>query len=128
MLRNSAATDRSLTTYRVQDLPGTCDRSSATLLIEAAVRLNKGCSDLKVHSLANDPCYRGKKTATITSRDLAGVLPEVARRDRWAFELLDQHSVSDEDGNPTDGLTIDTHFEGFTPLNSYDDEKEHLYE
>jgi hypothetical protein len=85
-------------------------------------------SDLKVHSLANDPCYCGKKTATITSRDLAGVLPEAACRDRWAFELPDQLNVSDEDEHPTDGLTIDTHFEGFTPLSSFDDDKEHLYE
>jgi hypothetical protein len=128
MPENSATTDRSLITYRVQDLPGACDKGSATLLIEAAVGLKKGYSDLKVHSLANDPYYRGKKTATITSQNLAGVLPEAARRDQWALDLPDQPNVADGGKHPTDGLTIDTHFEGFTPLNSFDDDKEHLYE
>ncbi len=109
-------------TYRVQDLPRAVDSDSVTELIEAAVGLNQGCSDLKVHSLATDPYYSNKKTATITSKDLAYVLPEAAQRDRWAFDPPGWL------GGSANALTIDTHFLGFTPLNSFDDDSKHHYE
>jgi hypothetical protein len=128
MAKSAASAGRSLITYRVQDLPGASDKECATLLIESAVGLSPGCSDLKVHSLANDPYYSGRKTATITSKDLADVLPEAALRDRWEFDLPEQPSYTDKSEHHTSSLTIDTHFEGITPLNSFDDDDGHQYE
>jgi hypothetical protein len=115
-------------TYRVQDLPGATSRDDAIQLLEAAVGLNKRCSDIKVHSLADDPYYSGKKTATITLKDLAYVLPKTAHRNKWVFDLSDHPSGLDGGSLPTGFLTVDTHFEGFTPLNSFEDDSKHQYE
>jgi hypothetical protein len=112
----------------VQELPASCDAKSAGALIEAAVGLNKGCSDIRVHSLANDPCYGGKKTATVTSKDLTCVLPEATQRDNWEFDLPGELVSSHFDSHEAPAIVIDTHFEGFTPLNSFDDSGQHRYE
>jgi hypothetical protein len=106
----------------------TIDKAGATRLIETAVGLNRGCSDIKVHSLAIDPFYSGTKTATITSKDLAGVLPNTVLYDRWTFDLHDKLDGRDEGEPPATALTLDTHFNGFTPLNSPTGDSDHRFE
>jgi hypothetical protein len=128
MPENAAPANHPLITYRVQDLPAACDKTGASFLIEAAVGLTKGFSDIVVHSLADDPCYSTSRTATITSRDLRGVLPDAAIRDRWTFDLPYQSHGSNTGKLSAAALTIDTHFEGFTPLDSFTEDSAHQYE
>jgi hypothetical protein len=109
-------------------------------MIEAAAGLNASCSDVKVYSLAASAIHPTRETtATITSSDLAQVLkpPPSPQSQRWTLAIplwalafasraaTSSHGVL---GNSDYDISIDTAFEGFTPLNSLDDDMRHRFE
>ncbi len=126
-------------TFRVDGLPSPCNRGTAIALIEAAAHLNPGRSDVKVYSLAARAVGTRETTATITSIDLAQVLqppPSQASR-RWTLALPKPPLLAARVGLSSSGeapdeddhdISIDTHFEGFTPLCSFDDGARHKLE
>jgi hypothetical protein len=124
-------------TFRVEGLPAACDRAMARTLVEVAARLNVGCSDMKVHSVAASAVCAGEKTATVTSDDLASALkPAPPQARRWTLdiapEMLPAAFVRSAGGNESDEdgfeISIDTHFEGFTSFSSFDDDEQHKLE
>jgi hypothetical protein len=123
-------------TFRVQGLPADYDRGAAKALVEAAARLNIDSSDVTVHSLAPSASPPREKTATITSKQLALALrPQPSQESqRWkltisASQLPVAMERSDDAHDQTDlQVSIDTDFEGFTPLHSFEDVADHKLE
>ena len=114
------------TTYRVQCLPSYCTWKSAQSLIASAVGSDDGLSSIIVHSLAYSVGYEGEKTATISSDGLSGKLQ--GPKNQWSFTLSNQMQDS-EDGRPQNReIVIDTHFEGLTPLNCFENQADHRLE
>lgn len=114
------------TTYRVQDLPGEYSWGSTLELLEATFGFDQGQSDITIHSLAYSSGYSGLKTATISSVVLAQSLKE--QTNQWTFELLN-HARTTADGQSRPHVIIlDSHFEGLTPLNSFQNQQEHRLE
>jgi hypothetical protein len=122
-------------TFRVAGLPAACDRGTAKVLIEAAACLDPSCSDVKVHSLAASAIYVGEKTATVTSSGLEHALrpPPSADWQHWTLPvpksllLAARVSIDSEPDEDEHTISIDTHFEGLTPLSS-DGGAEHKFE
>ena len=114
------------TTYRVQCLPAQCTWKSTRSLIASAVGFLDGQYNIVLHSLAYSVGYDGEKTATISSDGLSTKLQ--GPRNRWTFTLTDQTHGS-EDGRPQNQIIIiDTHFEGLTPLNCFENQEDHRLE
>jgi hypothetical protein len=111
----------------------------ARTLVEVAARLNVGCSDIRVHSLAASAVCAREKTATVTSDDLASALqprPSSEVR-RWTLTVAPEmlpaafaRIASSDETRVENGIDIyvDTHFEGFTTLHSFDDDEQHRFE
>lgn len=122
-----AATAREIDTsrtYRVQGIPQHHGWKSAKAFLEDCLGFETGSSDIKLHSLAHSAVYKEEKTATITSTD---ILPKlVGEKEEWTFDFPDN---TDDDEQPnTRVVAIDTHFEGFTALNSFENDDDHLLE
>lgn len=99
---------------------------SAKAFLEVCLGFDNGSSDINLHSLAHSAIYKGEKTATITSVDLSRKLG--GEKEEWTFILLDDTDLLNH-GRPNNrAVAIDTHFKGFTALNSFDNEEDHLFE
>jgi hypothetical protein len=116
-------------TYRIQGLPSKCTAVKARRLVEAALNLNEESSpSFRLHSLAKSVIVKDEMTATISSCNLSTVLPNASQLSCWAFELPVGQAKGENERNSMDIITIDTSFDGFTPLNSVDDGGGHLFE
>ena len=114
----SSEAQATFTTYRVQCLPAHCTWKGTRSLIASAV----GFADGQHYSVG----YDGEKTATVSSDSLSRNLR--GPRNQWTFTLTDQTHDS-EDGRPQNReIVIDTHFEGLTPLNSFEAQEDHRFE
>jgi hypothetical protein len=114
-------------TYRIQGLPPKCTREKVQQFIEAALNPDgRGCFSIRVHSIAQSAIVKNEMTATISSSDLHFVLADATRSPCWKFEIPMQPAGQFDDESAV--ITVDTLFDGFTALNSFDDAKEHLYE
>jgi hypothetical protein len=121
--------EESTTTYRVQGLPSNCTYEDARNLIGAAVGLGlDDRSSIKVHSLAKSVLAQNETTATISSNRLYTVLPKASSSSRWTFKLPKSLAHTKDTTGGTEEISLDTTFAGFTPLNSFNDENEHLLE
>ena len=110
--------------YRAQGIPSTYSKASTKQLLSSIL----GCDDssLVVHCLADDP--RGKPTK-IAAFTLAGGSTYLSgRARRWTFELPKEQQPSGKGQSDRMQISIDDHFEGFTPLNSFESSKEHKLE
>jgi hypothetical protein len=126
---------REIFTFRVEGLPLECDHAKTKALVGAAVGLKASGSDMAVHSLAASALRGGEKTATITSEALARSLQQqpAPKSRRWTFTVppafLPRAAHSDDTPSQVNReIFIDTHFDGFTPLHSFDDKVEHRLE
>lgn len=108
--------------YRAQGIPPTITKASIKRLLRSVLACDE--SSLIVHSLADDPRGKPTKVATFTftgsSENLSG------RGRRWTFPILEDQCPSAEGQSMR--LSIDDHFEGFTPLNSFETSEEHKFE
>lgn len=112
-------------TYRVQGIPQHHTRKSAKAFLEDCLGFENGSSDIKLHSLARSAVRNDEKTITITSTDILQKLP--GGKEEWTFDFPENPDGLD-DGQPNRVVVIDTHFEGFTVLNSFDNDEDHLLE
>ena len=123
---SSSEVPAKFTTYRVQCLPAHCTWKNTRSLIASAVGFLDGQHNIVLHSLAYSVGYDGEKTATISSDGLSRKLQEP--RNRWTFTWTDQ-TYGSEDGRPQNQeIIIDTHFEGLTPLNCFENQEDHRLE
>lgn len=125
MERAATAREKSKT-YRVQGIPQRYTWKTAKTFLEDCLGFERESSDIKLHSLARSAIYNDEKTITITSTDILQKL--ASEQEEWNFDFPDNTDRLD-DGQPNNRLvTIDIHFEGFTVLNSFDNDKDHLLE
>jgi hypothetical protein len=116
-------------TYRVEGLPRQCTFSDAERIIEAAVGLDpQGCCTIRVHSLAKSALVKDEMTATISSDLLDNKMQGGPQSFRRTYQVVPLPAVSPDTGTQTDEIIVDTVFDGYTPLNSFDDPKEHKFE
>jgi hypothetical protein len=67
--------------------------------------------------------------ATISSDNLTSVLLDSSPSTSYTFNIPKSVKIAkDDDSDGTLVMTLDTSFEGFTPLNSFDDPEEHIFE
>ncbi|MCJ1250255.1 hypothetical protein MMC30_007481 [Trapelia coarctata] len=110
--------------YRVVGIPSTYDKEATGLLLRSIL----GCheSSLVIHSLGDDPQRKPDKVAVFTLAGGSEHLPGRGRR--WTFPIP-KDSLSKEEVYPVKRqILIDDHFEGFTPMNSIKDHKDHKVE
>ena len=109
-------------TYRVQGLPPDASTHDSEKILSALLDTEGQKIKPTVHSLGLDPYKFGRslpKVATVTFEQTPGVLSE---GHEWSF------SVDGAASRTKFHITIDTHFLGFTPLNSVKDDREHKTE
>lgn len=115
----------SLTTYRVQGIPSTCNEVSTQELLQS-ILIKDDYSLIIIRSLAYDPMNRKVKVATFIIRGNSTQLSDTGRQ--WDFVIPKGKYNSDDVYSRDLSLLIDTHFEGFTPLNSFENSEEHRVE
>jgi hypothetical protein len=116
-------------TFRVEGLPWSRSFEDARMLIEAALRPNlPGNASILLHSLAKSVITKGNMTATITCDCLSTSLLDASRSSCWTFEIRASEASAGHEGRRPNMITLDTTFDGFTPLNSFDNEEEHKFE
>ena len=107
-------------------LPSDCTSENTASLLEAALGLHEGSSDISVRSLAYSAGYDGEKTATISSIFLSEKLQ--GQESQWTFELPGRTNITSGQGPHASSIIIDSHFKGLTPLNSFEKWEEHVLE
>lgn len=112
-------------TYRVQGIPSTRNEVSTQILLQS-ILIEDDDSVIIIRSLAYDPRDRNVKVATFTIRGTSTQLSGTSRK--WDFDIP-KGEYNNDDVNARDlHLSIDNHFEGFTPLNSFENSDEHKLE
>jgi hypothetical protein len=105
--------------YRVRNIPGHADRHAAAQLLARSI--GDATLDIEVHSLAKavDPWeLPPTKTATVTFSHAPNLTnTQGGRSNEWRLVVAGLRNA----------LILDTHFEGFTPLNDLDPNN-HSYE
>ena len=82
---------------------------------------------MRIRSLAIDGYDLQYKVATVTFQKRPRSL--TSNKSEWRFPIVPEiDSSGDEHISKDDEIIIDTHFHGFTPLNSFEDESLHLME
>jgi hypothetical protein len=98
-------------------------------LLQSALGLEDESSRVEVHSLALNP-YKpidnASKVATFTLRGSSKYPPSTTRR--WTFPILEDKHANNDVPSRNLQISIDNHFEGFTPLNPFEAGEEHKIE
>jgi hypothetical protein len=111
--------------YRVRGIPATATRKSASTLLKSV--LGENDLGMSIRSLAIDAYAPRYSVATVTFKKRPKVL--ALNKSEWRFPTSSQiHSSDDEQVPRNDEIIIDTHFHGFTVLNSFQDRTFHLME
>jgi hypothetical protein len=100
-------------TYRLRGIPQNQDERGVEALIREALKLESDI-DVKVCSLAESPYSKDWKIATLNFSNTPNCLSD---KDEWPFTLR----RNDEENHTEYNLVMDTHFRGFTPLQSDSD-------
>lgn len=102
--------------YRVRGIPRKYNRGSTEELLRLALDLDRTV-ELKVYSLGPSPYEHKEKVATFAFRGESEILS--GAKNEWAIHLHDT-CVDGSMENKT--IIVDSHFEGFTPLNDVGDD------
>ncbi|KAK7749566.1 hypothetical protein SLS53_000142 [Cytospora paraplurivora] len=106
--------------FRLRKCPNDVDSSTLTRLLSDALG-DVAVEEINIQSLARDyGICNTTKTATLMFRKLPRLVTEQPKQTQWAISL--DHLRGDTNKSPED-LVLDTHFQGFTPLNDVEPEK-----
>lgn len=111
--------------YRVRGLPANTTRKVTIVLIKTVLG-EKGLG-MRLRSLARDAYDAQYKVATVTFQKR----PErfEPNKSEWRFAVMSEINSSDDERSVEDEeIVFDTHFHGFTTLNSFEDRSLHLME
>jgi hypothetical protein len=114
-------------TYRVRGIPSAFTEDDTRELLCSILKRDHTDPEPRVYSLGPDPYsleHAEAQVATVTFK----VPPEIlsGTRDEWTWPATELEA---SDGKPvTSSITIDSHFRGFTPLNSIGDGIDHRVE
>jgi hypothetical protein len=119
-------------TYRIRGIPSTCGGRTAKETLRQVLDLDES-SGLEIHSIAPSPYNLGEKVATVTFNGVPKRLSTTGNE--WTFKLHGNGSYQDElYHSDVDNLArnrkivVDTHFEDFTPLNSFKKDEDYKVE
>jgi len=116
-------------TYRVQGIPATYTRISTKKLLQSALSLEDESPRVEVHSLAlspNEPKDKAFKVATFTLKGSSKYHPSIGKRS--TFPIPEEELSNNNAPSRKLIFSIDSHFEGFTPLNLFETVEEHKFE
>ncbi|KAL9111951.1 MAG: hypothetical protein Q9187_007849, partial [Circinaria calcarea] len=105
--------------YRAQGIPLEYSKDSVKWLLHLILACEE--DSLVIHSLADDP--RGKPTKVAAFTLIGGSEHLSGRGRRWTFPVPKEECPSRNTQSPL--VSIDDHFEGFTPMNSFKTSEEH---
>lgn len=106
--------------FRLRKCPDTVDAPTVTRLLSDALG-DVALEDINIQSLATDyGICTTTKTATLMFRKLPRLVTEQPEKTQWRISVA--HSQGDASICPED-LVLDTHFQGFTPLNDVEPDK-----
>ena len=109
-------------TYRIRCLPTRSTFASTKALLENVLDVGENM-EIIICSLAKSKGYGGAKTAIMRTKNC---LPKLqGPQNQWKFRISDETNDSEQDRIQSHEIVIDTHFEGLTPFNSFDDELKH---
>jgi hypothetical protein len=111
--------------YRVRGIPANSKVNTASKLLKSVLGADN--LHMRIRSLALDPYDPQYKVATVTFNKR----PEsfTPKKSEWRFNIVPEiDSSKDEHVARDDQIIVDTHFHGFTALNSFKDDKFHLIE
>jgi len=111
--------------YRIRGIPGNAKAKAASMLLKSV--LGEENLGMRIRSLACDAYAPQHSVATVTFRKRPKVL--TPDKSEWRFPISPEINSSDEEqvaGH--EEIIIDTHFHGFTALNSFEDKAYHLME
>ncbi|KAL9069506.1 MAG: hypothetical protein Q9157_006130 [Trypethelium eluteriae] len=117
------------TVYRILGVPLEYDRKRLRTALISIFALS-GTKHIRIHSLApNYTLSRPSQVATVTFENDPSVLLSGKREGPFALPSEDSSGDSDdEDALDRAKITLDTRFEGLTPLRSFSDEDDHQVE
>lgn len=102
--------------YRLQGIPNEYDRNGVRDIV--CRLLNLDLRKVVVRSLAQYPLKDDEKVATLSFLEIPDILEDRQKAAQWMFDISDT-----DRGFPSIILTLDTHFQGFTPLPGSEDEE-----
>lgn len=111
-------------TYRVKGIPATLTKEDSRIFLTSILQELNENSELTVHSLGADPYSSERNTfqiATVTFQQVPRCLQD--GKDQWTLP-----TTNPNDTTVVSSITVDSHFSGFTPLNSVKDGSGHEIE
>jgi hypothetical protein len=104
-------------TYRVKGIPATFTKEDSRIFLTSILEELNENSELTVHSLGADP-YSSERNifqiATVTFQQVPRCLQD--GKDQWTLPTTNSRVPNDT--TVVSSITVDSHFSGFTPLNS----------
>ena len=111
--------------YRVRGIPANAKAKTASMLLKSV--LGEKNLGMRIRSLAPDAYAPQHNVATVTFQKRPKLL--TPNKSDWRFLISPEINSSDEEQVARDDeIIIDTHFHGFTALNSFEDKAFHLME
>jgi hypothetical protein len=111
-------------TYRVQGIPATFTKEDSRTLLCSILQGDNENPEPIVHSLGADPYSPEFQIATVTFKKIPKRLQD--GRDEWTLSITRSKVYGDK--TIISSITVDSHFSGFTPLNSARDVLDHKIE
>jgi hypothetical protein len=104
-------------TYRVQGIPATFTKEDCRILLCSTLQEESEDPEPIIHSLGGDPYSPEFQIATVTFKKIPKRFQD--SKDEWTLPITRSRVYSDKTMIPS--ITVDSHFSGFTPLNSVRD-------
>ena len=114
-------------TYRVQGIPAAYTKEDSRILLSSILEGNGENPEPIIHSLGMDPSSSAGnrfQTATVTFKRDLKIFQD--KKDDWVFPIPRSRSL--HYGATSSSLKFDSHFLGFTPLNSFENDSAHKIE
>ncbi|KAH8721576.1 hypothetical protein GQ44DRAFT_623108 [Phaeosphaeriaceae sp. PMI808] len=109
--------------YRVSGLPHDASFEDSVNILSALFDTDSHKTEPDVHSLGLDPYRFGRTVSKVATATFAQIPETLCEGNNWTFSV---DSAAYRPGSATKfPVTIDTHFLGFTPLNSVKDDEDH---
>lgn len=107
--------DPSRLVFRLRKCPSDIDSRALRILLSEALG-DISAQDVQIQSLAGDyGVCSTTKTATLMFRKLPDLIKNQPKQAQWRISV--DGVVESSDGSTENGLLLNTHFQGLTPLN-----------
>ena len=114
-------------TYRVQGIPATYTKEDSRILLTSILQRDNDNPEPIIHSLGIDPSSSVDnrfQTATVAFKQDPRIFQD--KKGDWLLPVPRSRSLHNQ--VPISSIKVDSHFLGFTPLNSFENESTHTIE